>query len=181
MSQLVYQAEAPAPVLTLPDPSHAPALNPAAQRVLAEIELWCPVFARGELVADRAGWALHRGERFAVTVGEVRAAGRGGPPATGALLATDRRAVVVGEDARHAREWSLTGLAAIDALGNWGGVALVHDGGDTELVVSARRELPSWHDATGWLKVEAAFAAGLGRLDDWLAGLPHRLAVAGDP
>jgi hypothetical protein len=56
----------------------------------------------------------------------------------------------------------------------------VHPGGDTELVVTAGAEPPTWQDATGWLKVEAAFSAAAGRLEHWIAELPVRLAVAGD-
>lgn len=180
MSQVAYGA--PAPTLTpAPRPLRPPGLNPAAQRVLAEIELWCPLFASGELVPEVAGRpALAPRERFAVHLGEVRAAGRGHAPATGALHATDRRAVIVGEDGEAVRDWALDSVGAIQALGNWGGIAIVHETGDTELVVAAKPELPSWRDASGWLKVEAAFAAAGRRLEPWLADLPHRLALATD-
>ena len=43
------------------------------------------------------------------------------------------------------------------------------------------RRLPTWQDAAGWLKVEAAFAAAGGRLAQWVAELPERLMVAGAP
>lgn len=52
--------------------------------------------------------------------------------------------------------------------------------GDTELVVSVGPALPTWRDAAGWLKVEAAFAASCGRLAQWVAELPRRLTL-GEP
>ena len=55
----------------------------------------------------------------------------------------------------------------------------MHAGGDTELVVAVGPALPTWQDATGWLKVEAAFAAAGGRLSQWVAELPQRLTLAG--
>jgi hypothetical protein len=158
-----------------------PALNPAAQRVLAEIGLWCPAFGRGELRPSGDGPPLLApDERFAGHRVGVRAAGLGHPCAAGTLHATDRRAIVVGEGSEPLREWVFSELTEVSALGNWGGLALVHPGGDTELVVTAGAEPPTWQDATGWLKVEAAFFAAAGRLELWMAGLPVRLAVAGD-
>lgn len=159
----------------------APALNPAARRVLAELELWWGEFAPGRLRPQPGGPpALAPGERFAGRRAEVRAAGGGHPSAAGTLHATDRRALVVGTRAQTLREWAFGELAAVSALGNWGGLALVHPGGDTELVVTAALHPPTWQDATGWLTVEAAFAAGAGRLDSWMAELPRRLAVTGE-
>ncbi|HEY5431449.1 MAG TPA: hypothetical protein VIK04_20205 [Solirubrobacteraceae bacterium] len=155
-------------------------MNAAAERVLGEIEWWRPRFERGELVpAATARPALAPDERFAVHVGAVRAAGLGHPSALGALHATDRRAVVFGERRRAVREWSLRDLASVSALGNWGGLALVHADGDTELVVAVKRQPPTWQDAAGWLKVEAAFAAASGRLGQWLTELPQRLTLSG--
>ena len=151
----------------------------AAEHVMTEIEAWRPRFERGELrppVAD--GPTLAPDERFAVDLGRVRAAGLGHPSAGGVLHATDRRAVVFGVGRRPVREWRLTELTAVSALGNWGGLALVHAGGDTELVVSVGPELPSWQDAAGWLKVEGAFAASRGRLAQWVAELPRRLTLS---
>jgi hypothetical protein len=80
---------------------------------------------------------------------------------------------------RAVREWSLADLTAVRALGNWGGLTLVHAGGDTELVVAVGSSSPTWQDAAGWLKVEAAFAAAGGRLSQWVAELPQRLTLAG--
>jgi hypothetical protein len=148
----------------------------AVQSVVAEIEAWRPLFERGELQPPAAGApSLAPDERFAVDLGDVRAAGLGHPSARGVLQATDRRAMVFGQGRRPVREWKLTELAAVSALGNWGGLALVHADGDTELVVAAGPELPTWRDAAGWLKVEAAFAASCGRLGEWVAELPQRL------
>ncbi|HEY2439792.1 MAG TPA: hypothetical protein VGI07_06160 [Solirubrobacteraceae bacterium] len=157
------------------------ALNPAARRVLAEIEQWCPAFARGELhpTGGRPPFLAH-GERFAGHRMGVRAAGLGHPSAGGTLHVTDRRAMMVSELSEPLREWVFCELTEVNALGNWGGLALVHPGGDTELVVTAGAEPPTWQDATGWLKVEAAFSAAAGRLEHWMAELPVRLAVAGD-
>ena len=151
----------------------------AAERVMTEIEAWRPRFERGELRPPAAGApSLAPHERFAVNLGRVRAAGLGHPSAGGVLHATDRRAVVFGQGRRPVREWRLAELAAVSALGNWGGLALVHADGDTELVVSAGPEPPTWHDAAGWLKVEAAFAASGGRLSQWVAELPRRLILS---
>jgi hypothetical protein len=155
-----------------------PALNPAAQQVLTEIELWSEQFGRGELQPAGGRWPwLSRGERFAEERTGVRAAGLGHRPVAGTLHATDRRARVVGARSRMLREWSFGELAQVSALGNWGGLVLVRPGGETELVVAAA-PAPSWRDAAGWLKIEAAFAACAGRLELWMADLPHRLAVA---
>jgi hypothetical protein len=147
---------------------------------MTEIEAWRPRFERGELRPVGTGNpALAPDERFAVGVGRVRAAGLGNPTAGGMLHATDRRAVVVDGDRQTVREWTLAELAAVSALGNWGGLALVHTDGDTELVVAVGPGLPTWRDAAGWLKVEAAFAAAGGRLSQWAAELPERLTRAG--
>ena len=112
-------------------------------------------------------------------VGGVRAAGLGHPAAGGTLHATDRRAVVVSDRREPVREWSLRELSAVSALGNWGGLALVHADGNTELVVAVKPQPPTWQDAAGWLKVEGAFAAAGGRLAQWVADLPQRLTVSG--
>ncbi|MFL5861503.1 MAG: hypothetical protein ACJ780_12085 [Solirubrobacteraceae bacterium] len=155
-------------------------IEPAA-RVMTEIETWRPRFERGELQPPAAAApAMAPDEHFAVDIGRVRATGLGHPSAGGVLQATDRRAVVLGPGRRPVREWRLAELAAVSALGNWGGLALVHPGGDTELVVAAGCEVPSVHDAAAWLKVEAAFAAARGQLAQWLAELPHRLTL-GEP
>jgi hypothetical protein len=155
------------------------ALIEPAERVMTEIEAWRPWFERGELRSPAAGCPLlEPHERFAVDVGGVRAAGLGNPSARGVLHATDRRAVVFDGDEEPVREWCLTDLASVSALGNWGGVAIVHADGDTELVVAVGPGLPTWEDAAGWLKVEAAFAAAGGRLSQWVAELPQRLTLA---
>jgi hypothetical protein len=152
---------------------------PTPEAVLGEIEQWQLRFERGELRPSVAGRPeLAPDERFAVHVGGVRAAGLGCPSADGGLHATDRRAIVFGTGRAPVREWSLADLASVSALGNWGGLALVHAGGDTELVVAVKPQRPTWQDAAGWLKVEAAFAVASGRLTQWLAELPPRLAVA---
>jgi hypothetical protein len=154
-------------------------MNAAAESVLGEIERWRPRFERGELRPSTAGRpALAPDERFAVHVGGVRAAGMGHPAAGGVLHATDRRAVVLDRGRQLVREWSLSELASVSALGNWGGLALVHADGDTELVVAVKPELPTWQDAAGWLKVEGAFAAAGGQLPEWVAELPRRLTLA---
>lgn len=164
-----------------PRPSMPPAHNSPAQRVLREMELWWPAFAGGALTpdADHAP-PLRPGERFAVELPAVRTAGLGLPVTAGALCATDCRAIITTEWSRSQREWAHQDLCAVDALGNWGGVALTRADGDTELIVSAAPEPPTWHDATAWLKVEAAFAAATGRLDDWMGRLPQRLALAAE-
>jgi hypothetical protein len=178
MTRLSLPPTPTAPTFTAPPPNGPETLNAAAQ-VLHEVERWCPRFERGELhPGGRGHRLLEPQERFAVHVGHVRAAGLGNPATSGALHATDRRAIVMGEAAEPLREWTLTELRSVSALGNWGGIALVHDGGDTELVVAAKPELPSWQDASDWLKVEAAFAAAEGRLGLWLDQLPGRLALA---
>jgi hypothetical protein len=149
-----------------------------AQRVLSEIEAWRPRFERGELRPPISGRPrLGPEERFAVDVGRVRAAGLGHPPAGGVLHATDRRALLYDIGLHPLREWGLTGLASVSALGNWRGLAIVHPGGDTELVVAVDPSPPTWQDATGWLKVECAFAAARGRLAQWVAELPDRLTA----
>ena len=160
---------------TLADRSPA---NPAAAQVLAELQLWSLQFARGELDGD--GWLLGADERFAAERTGVRAAGLGHAAATGDLYATDRHARVLTARRRPARVWRFADLADVSVLGNWGGLVLVHPGGETELVVTASPTPPTWRDASGWLKVEGAFAAGRGRLDAWLAELPHRLAALDD-
>lgn len=150
----------------------------AAERLLTELEAWRPRFERGELRPPNGDASLLApDERFAVKLRRVRVAGLGHPSAGGALQATDQRAVVVGRNHRPVRMWRLADLAAVSALGNWGGLALVHAGGDTELVVIAGPELPTWRNAAGWLKVEAAFAASEGRLAQWVADLPGRLTL----
>jgi hypothetical protein len=155
-------------------------MNAAAEQVLGEIEQWCLQFERGELQPSLNGRPpLAPDERFAVHVGGVRAAGLGHPSAGGTLHATDRRAVVFGDRREPVREWSLCELAAVSALGNWGGLALVHAGGDTELVVAVKPQPPTWQDAAGWLKVEGAFAAAGGLLAQWVSDLPRRLTLAG--
>lgn len=181
MSRLACHPSLPATLAAPTGPLRSPALNPAARRVLDEMELWWPVFAHGELVPDVAGTpGLRPGERFAIGVGDVRASGLGQPPVVGALHVTDHRAVVVDTDMVAVREWDLDRVAAVNALANWGGVAVVHPTGDTELIVSARWEMPSWRDAPTWLKVEAAFAAAGGQLEPWVEDLGRRLAIAAD-
>jgi hypothetical protein len=135
-----------------PRPGAPPALNSAAQWVLGEMELWRPAFERGELAPSaRDAPPLRSGERFAVQLPTVRAAGLGLPATAGSLFATDHRAVISGDRSRPPREWAHHDLCAVD--------------------------LPSWQDAAGWLKVEAAFAAAAGRLDAWMGQLPQRLAL----
>ena len=151
-------------------------MTAGAERVLAELERWRPRFERGEVRPEWGQPVLGADERFAVCVAEVRAAGLGHPTAAGTLHATDRRAVVLGTGGRAVREWDFAQLVAVSALGNWGGLTLVRAGGDTELIVTARLQDPTWQDAVGWLKVEVAFAAATGRLADWGAVLPERLA-----
>jgi hypothetical protein len=158
---------------------HAALIEPA-ERVVGEIEAWWPLFERGELQPPPARRSLlARDERFAVNVGRVRAAGLGHPAAGGVLHATSARAVVIDDGDEPVREWALTDLACVSALGNWGGLAMVHANGDTELVVAAGPRLATWEDAAAWLKVEAAFAAGLGRLSQWMDELPRRLTLHG--
>jgi hypothetical protein len=157
------------------------ALIEPAERVISELEAWWPLFERGELqpaVHGRRSLLAHD-ERFAVDVGRVRAAGLGHPAAGGTLHATSARAVVIDDGDEPVREWALTDLACVSALGNWGGLAMGHATGDTELVVAAGPQLPTWENAAAWLKVEAAFAAGGGRLSQWMAELPRRLTLAG--
>ena len=155
-------------------------MNPSAEWVLEEMEQWRLRFERGELIpAGNGRPALAPDERFAVHVGDVRAAGLGHPSARGTLHATDRRAVVFGDRRRPVREWTLRQLASVSALGNWGGLAVVHADGDTELVVAVKPQPPTCQDAAGWLKVEAAFAAAGGQLGQWAAELPRRLSGAG--
>jgi hypothetical protein len=154
-------------------------IDPAAQ-VMNELEAWRPRFERGELRPPMPGRpGLAPDERFAVEVGRVRAAGLGHRAAGGMLHATDRRAVMLGRGRRPVREWRLADLTAVRALGNWGGLTLVHAGGETELVVAVGPSGPTLTDAAGWLKVEAAFAAAGGRLSQWAADLPGRLTLAG--
>jgi len=45
-------------------------------------------------------------------------------------------------------------------------------------VVAVKPQPPTWQDAAGWLKVEAAFAAAGGQLGQWVAELPRRLSGA---
>jgi hypothetical protein len=152
------------------------AIEPAAQ-LMSDLAAWRPRFERGELrpaMPERP--ALAPDERFAVEVGRVRAAGLGHRAAGGTLHATDRRAVMLGRGRRPVREWRLADLTAVRALGNWGGLTLIHAGGETELVVAVGPSVPALGDAAGWLKVEAAFAAAQGRLTQWMAELPERLA-----
>jgi hypothetical protein len=156
------------------------ALIDPAERVLTEIEAWWPRFERGELRPPITGRPLLApDERFAVSIGRVRAAGLGHPSAGGVLYTTDRRALVFDVGLEPLRAWPLTGLAAVSALGNWRGLTIVHPGGDTELVVAVEPSPPLWEDAASWLKVECAFAAAHGRLGRWVAELPERLTAAG--
>jgi hypothetical protein len=156
------------------------ALTDPAERVMTEIEVWWPRFKRGELRPSTSGRpSLAPHERFAVDVGRVRAAGLGNPAAGGMLHATDQRALMFDVGVEPVREWALADLASVSALGNWRGLAIVHATGDTELIVAVGPSLPTWQDAAGWLKVEAAFAAARGRLAHWVAELPERLLVAG--
>lgn len=155
-----------------------PLIDPA-ERVMTEIEAWWPRFKRGELrpsIARRP--TLSPDERFAVALGRVRAAGLGNPTADGVLHATDRRALMFDVALEPVREWALADLESVSVLGNWRGLAIVHAHGDTELVVAVEPSAPTWRDAAGWLKVEAAFAAADGRLTQWVAALPERLMVA---
>ncbi|MGH2894382.1 MAG: hypothetical protein ACRDPM_14130 [Solirubrobacteraceae bacterium] len=150
-----------------------------AQRVMTEIEAWRRRFERGELRPSISGRpSLAPDERFAVDLGQVRAAGLGHPAAGGVLQATDRRALVFDVVLEPVREWRLAELASVSALGNWGGLAIVHADGATELVVAVTLSPPTWQDAAGWLKVEAAFAAANGRLSQWATELPQRLTGA---
>ena len=149
-----------------------------AERVMAELEAWWPRFESGELRPPIFGRpSMTRGERFAVDVGRVRAAGLGNPAAGGALYVTDRRALMFDVGPAPVRAWTLADLDSVSVLGNWRGLAIVHAHGDTELVVSVESTLPTWQDAAGWLKVECAFAAAGGRLTQWMAELPERLTV----
>jgi hypothetical protein len=150
-----------------------------AQRVLSVIDAWWPRFERGELRPPITGRPLLAPEeRFAVDAGRVRAAGLGRPAAGGVLYVTDRRALVFDVGLEPVREWGLTGLASVSALGNWRGLAIVHPDGDTELVVDVEPSAPTWLDVAGWLKVECAFAAAGGRLTQWVTELPERLTAA---
>jgi hypothetical protein len=151
-----------------------------AEQLMGELETWRLRFERGELRPAMPGRpALAADERFAVDLGRVRAAGLGRRAAGGILHATDRRLVVLGRAQRPLRTWRLAELGAVRALGNWGGLTLVHAGGETELVVTVGSEAPCWGDAAGWLKVEAAFAAAGERLAQWAMALPERLTLAG--
>ncbi len=152
-------------------------VNRAAAEVLAELELWAERFLRGEL--EGHGSPMAPGERFAVARTGVRAAGGGQAATTGALHATDRRVRVLARPGATAREWPFTELADVCVLGNWGGLALVRPGGETELLVAASPQPPSWRDAAAWLKVEGAFAAAAARLEPWLGALAPRLAADG--
>lgn len=148
-----------------------------AERVMTDVETWRPRFERAELRPPVSGRpSLASGERFAVDVGRVRAAGLGNPTAGGALYVTDRRALMFDVGLAPVRQWWLSDLDSVSALGNWRGLAIVRADGDTELVVAVAASSPTWRDASGWLKVEAAFAAAQGRLTQWMAELPERLA-----
>jgi hypothetical protein len=158
------------------------ALIEPAERVIAEIESWRPRFERGQLrppISRRP--VLAAGERFAVDIGRVRTAGLGRAAAGGVLYASDHRVLVFDVGLEPVREWRLEEVQSLSALGNWGGLAIVHAGGDTELVVAAAPAPPTWEDAADWLKVEGALAAARGHLTQWAAELPRRLTVGGDP
>ena len=144
--------------------------NGVAHHVLDALETWD--------LPPRLRRAPHGEEHFVVRVDGVRAAGLGMAGAAGSLSVTDRRALITDPRGAPLREWALADLAAVNALGNWGGVALVHTGGEMELVVSADPGRPGWEQAAAWLKVEAAFAASADRLAEWLSDLPERLALA---
>lgn len=158
-----------------PTTAQASPADSAGAALLTELRRWSRQFDRGELPGD--GYPLGAGERFAVERAGVRAAGRGDAAATGDLHATDRSVRVLGVRGRTVRAWAFDDLADVSVLGNWGGLVLVHPGGETELVVTASRTPPTWRDAAGWLKVEGAFAAGQGRLQHWLSDLSRRLGA----
>ena len=141
-----------------------------ARHVLDTLENWA--------LPPRPPGAEDAQESFTVRVDGVRAAGLGMAEAAGSLSVTDRRALITAPDGEPLREWALADLASVNALGNWGGVALLHAGGEMELVVSADAARPGWEQAAAWLKVEAAFAASADRLQEWLSDLPERLALA---
>lgn len=167
----------PATLIGVEDrPADLPPANPAAAQVLSELQLWSRHFIHGEL----DGQPLGDGERFAAARAGVRAAGLGYASATGDLQVTGRSIRVLGARQRAVREWAFADLADVSVLGNWGGLVLVHPGGETELVVTAMPAGPTWRDASGWLKVEGAFAASEGRLQPWLDELGRRLGADGE-
>ncbi|HEX3907084.1 MAG TPA: hypothetical protein VHW92_04050 [Mycobacteriales bacterium] len=97
----------------------------------------------------------------------------------GQLWVTDRRAVVA-HRSRVLRAWSWGELRDVRIIPGYLGVVFTPFDGETVTVVrqtvADRRGNPDRAACKRWLTVEATHAAATGRLDEWYAELPARLA-----
>jgi hypothetical protein len=173
--------------------------DPAIARILTAMESWRPRFeaARVHFIVGLGQPKLEPGERYAGRVFQVGVhdVDPGAPmsawglkPGTswgapdGAVCATDRRVFLLGFRNRIRREWRWDGLASVALIPGAFGVALRPGVEATTMTVLASqwnrftlsRPVPS-KLIVRWLKVEAAFAASQGRLDQWFSELSERL------
>jgi hypothetical protein len=97
----------------------------------------------------------------------------------GQLWVTERRAVVDNRG-KVLREWAWTDLADVRIIPGYLGVVFTPHTGDS---VTVLRQVTNDTLVTGkdarfvrWLTVEGTYAAATGRLDEWYAALPNRMA-----
>jgi hypothetical protein len=156
------------------------------RRVLAEIQRWAEVYARGEISTRFVRPPLGAGERLAVGIFPVRASQEPGDrpfaewePRPGArslrlpfrndgrCYATSERIYLV-RNQQISRQWAWGDVLSVDVVPNWRGVALrLREQADRLVVIGnvfhtlVVRPNPVTL-ATGWLKVQGAWSGSRG-------------------
>lgn len=134
---------------------------------------------------------LHEGERFAVQIPHVGYAPPGGGmeahskltgSSEGSAWATSDR-LFVADASKVKHEWSWSGVSQVQVLPQWNGVTF-DIGADLPAMLRNEATLTSGPAkpaamAAAWLKVEAAYAASQGQMEQWMDRLPSRLDGVG--
>jgi hypothetical protein len=97
----------------------------------------------------------------------------------GQLWVTDRR-VVLAHGSQIRKQWLWSELRDVRIIAGYTGVVLVPADGDTVAVIEKVNKdpvlMPRLTPVRRWLTIEATYANARGRLDEWYAELPARMA-----
>ncbi len=163
------------------------------RQIIDELHRWQDRFLAGKVRFTQLFRRppFHDGERFAVQIPHVGYAPPGGGmvahskltgASEGSAWATSDR-LFVADASKVKHEWSWSDVGRVQVLPQWNGV-IFDIGADLPAMLRNEATLTSGPVkplaiAAAWLKVEAAYAASQGQLEQWLDRLPSRLGGAG--